>query len=547
MRGSGPDATPLGWVAVRLAGVLALRSVRVAAQTCREVWWVVRCLPYLAWALLLLLILLVAAGEWITSMGAAAALGGLVSWPVWDRASWLGVADRSRTRRVRRRWFRVAAAAGLLTHPRVQDMGSSARAGVAPRLLRGSLTRDGVSRLRLAYAPGQTVEDIERAAPALASLLGAYSIRVVPDGPARVTVTLTVRDVLTETSHTPMPDVAALGEGGHPLGRVCLGRTMTGQDWTVDARVHTLVAGATGSGKGSVMWSLLAGVAPAVAAGTVRLVGVDLKAGMELLHGKDLFSALATTPEEAVAVLEREAGLLRDRAKSMAGQDRSHAPTPDCPHVLVVIDEIAALTSYLTDRDLLRRADQALRVILTQGRAPGWTVWAWVQDPRKEAVPQRSLFPHSIGLRLKEAGETEMILGEGRAKTAPCHWISDELPGTGYAITEDGHAQRVRAHYADDDLIHAVAATYPTPHRLGVPDLAEAVDPLAAWMRTSPARTHTRTDGSGAEGDAGVERGAGASSGAPRKPRPPRAPRKPRTPRKSPGGSGSGRISGDAA
>ena len=45
-------------------------------------------------------------------------------------------------------------------------------------------------------------------------------------------------------------------------------------------------------------------------------------------------------------------------------------PTIAEPLVLVMIDELAMLTAYLTDRDLSKRADAALRSLLTLGRAP---------------------------------------------------------------------------------------------------------------------------------------------------------------------------------
>lgn len=59
-------------------------------------------------------------------------------------------------------------------------------------------------------------------------------------------------------------------------------------------------------------------VAPAVRAGLVRLVGVGLKAGMELTHAKGMFSAVATTAERAVAVLKRQSVLRAQRADAMA-------------------------------------------------------------------------------------------------------------------------------------------------------------------------------------------------------------------------------------
>ncbi len=37
---------------------------------------------------------------------------------------------------------------------------------------------------------------------------------------------------------------------------------------------------------------------------------------------------------------------------------------------MVVVDEMAALTAYCGDRDLKRRAEAALQLLLSQGRAP---------------------------------------------------------------------------------------------------------------------------------------------------------------------------------
>ncbi|WP_404385004.1 hypothetical protein LL946_03985 [Knoellia locipacati] len=503
--------------------------LRWFTDTAREVWWVARCLPHLVTVALLAVVVLVLLGRFVTGSGVGLALVGLLGWPSWGSQSWHRVADRRVSLNQRRHWPTTAASVGLsVTRPGEAD------SRTIPRLLRGTRTRDGVSVLRMRYAAGQTIDTVERAAPALASLLGGHSVRVADDGPTRAVVTLALRDVLDRVTNTPTPRDGATGT--HPASGVELGRVMSGQPWTVDARVHTLVAGATGSGKASVMWSLIAALAPAVRAGTVRLVGIDLKAGMELLHARALFSSLATTPEEAVVVLEREAEAMAIRAAVMAGNIRSHNPSSTDPHVIVVIDELAAITRYITDRDLSRRADTALRLLLTQGRAPGFTVWGWVQDPRKDTVPMRSLFPQKIGLRLVDVFETEMILGEGTAKVAPCHRIRDTHPGTGYAITEDGHAAKVRAHYATDDLIHGVNASYPSPHQLEVPNLAP--EPSLAPSLGDYTRREARTE-SAPPHPARSEHPSEPAEVTPARPRAPRKPRPPRAPRTRPASTAS--------
>jgi DNA segregation ATPase FtsK/SpoIIIE, S-DNA-T family len=313
--------------------------VRLVVDTLREAWWVARCLPRLVSLAVLVLLLLLALGQYVQGTGVAAALAGLLLWPSWGSQSWYDVVDRRVTLDQRRGWVGTASSVGL-------SVSHSGQGGqrVVPRLLRGSRTRDGVSVLRLRLAAGQTLDDVERAGPALAALLGGHSVRVSDDGPSCAVITLALRDVLARVTVTPTARETPVGR--HPAVGVELGRVRSGQAWTVDARVHTLVAGSTGAGKASVMWSLVAGLAPAVRAGTVRLVGVDLKAGMELLHAKALFSTLAITPESAVAVLEREAELMAARAAVMAGTVRSHTPAPEDPHVIVLIDELAAITRY---------------------------------------------------------------------------------------------------------------------------------------------------------------------------------------------------------
>lgn len=488
-----------------------IRLLWVLVELGREVWWVVRCLPRLALLLVTAAVGLWVAGHHIPAVGSGLGLGLLLAWPQLHWSSWLDVTDRATQRSHRDRWVRTCVVVGLSVPG--PDAANGGPRRLVPRL-RKSRCRDGVEMIRLRFASGQTLDDVDRAAPALAAAWGAHAVRVAPDGPSGALLTLALRDLLARPTATPLP---AETVAGHPLERVELGRALSGNPWTADGRIHTLVAGVTGAGKGSVMWSLLVALAPAVHAGMVRLVGVDLKAGMELTHAPALFSALATTPEQAVAVLEREADLLTTRADRMAGLARAHEPTPADPHVLVVVDELAALTAYVTDAQLRRRGDTALRILLTQGRSPGWSVWAWVQDPRKDTVPMRNLFPQMVGLRLKDSFETEMVLGEAATKTAACHRIDPRHPGTGYAVTEDGSVSKVRAHYANDDLIHHINGQYPARHVLPGVSLAPTPDPYGLGLHAPNARPEPARPG--AEPSVPVEPSRA------RKPRKPRAPR----------------------
>ncbi len=218
-------------------------------------------------------------------------------------------------------------------------------------------------------------------------------------------------------------------------------------------------------------WSFAFGLAPAVRLGTVQLHGVDLKGGMEVLMGADLFTTRATNAGEAVLLLERLVDQMRARTRTYAGRVRTHVASTEEPLHVVMIDELAAITAYCPERDFQRRAEMAINLLCSQGRAPGFVVFACLQDPRKEVIPSRGLFTQMVGLRLKDAVETSMVLGEAAvASGAFCHRITRSVPGTGYVVPEDGgYPVRVRAGFVPDDQIRSVAAEYATPDQETLP------------------------------------------------------------------------------
>ena len=254
-----------------------------------------------------------------------------------------------------------------------------------------------------------------------------------------------------------------------------MGRCEDGSQWRLPVGPHTLVAGMSGAGKGSVFWSFAFGLAPGVRAGTVRLHGVDLKGGMEVLMGADLFTSRATDAAEAVGLLESLVGLMRERTRAYAGRVRSHVPTTEEPLHVVMVDELAALTAYCPERDLQRRAEMAINLLCSQGRAPGFVVFACLQDPRKEVIPSRGLFTQMVGLRLKDATETSMVLGDAAVSAgALCHRITRATPGMGYVVPEDGgYPLRVRAGQVPDALLRSVAAEFAAPAHVSVVPAAQ--------------------------------------------------------------------------
>ena len=123
--------------------------------------------------------------------------------------------------------------------------------------------------------------------------------------------------------------------------------------------------------------------------------------------------------------------------------------------MLLVIDELADVIAYQPDNGLRKRANLALQSILSQGRAPGVCVIGQLQDPRKDIIDFRHLFPVKIAMRLDEPTQVDMVLGDGvRQRGAAAQEISEETPGVAWAkIDGRREPRRARAfHTTDADL-----------------------------------------------------------------------------------------------
>ncbi|NHA69921.1 cell division protein FtsK [Phycicoccus sp. CMS6Z-2] len=308
--------------------------------------------------------------------------------------------------------------------------------------------------------PGQTLDQLEAGVPGLAATMDALSFRCSAHRGSTSTllVELVMHDALRDPRDGTIPDAPTTDQPGR---LVRLGRRDVGGTWTLTvAGRHTLVAGCSGAGKGSVLWGLVAGLAPLVPSDTVRLWGIDLKHGVELRMGRALFATVADTGPDAIAVLTALLDVAETRGRAMAGQVRAHTPTPGDPLHVLVVDELADLVAY-SDRETRMEATRLLARLLTKGRALGVVVAAFVQDPRKDVVTMRNLFTQRVALRLLSDQETAMVLGDGAARTAPAHRISPTAPGTAWVVDDEGASDRVRADYWPDPVIRDLAARYP--------------------------------------------------------------------------------------
>jgi DNA segregation ATPase FtsK/SpoIIIE, S-DNA-T family len=328
-------------------------------------------------------------------------------------------------------------------------------------------------RVRVQLVSGQSAADFAARAENLAHGFGAMLCRIRSASPGALVLEFVRRDALAAV-------IPALAIPAHvDLRALPVGRREDGQVWVVRVHgTHMLIAGATGAGKASLLWSIVRAMFPAMVAGLVRVWAADPKL-MELAYGRaifDRYGRYVATPEAIAAMLEDAVAGMQARAAVFAGKHREHTPTVEHPFTVVLVDEVAFLTAYLSDRAIRDRIKAALATLTTQGRAVGYCVIAALQDPRKEVMSIRNLFPDRIAMRLDEPEQVDMVLGDGaRDRGATADLIStDPATGAGVAyvrLATDPDPVRVRAAWvADEDITALCQRCGPVP----VPELDDA-------------------------------------------------------------------------
>ena len=310
----------------------------------------------------------------------------------------------------------------------------------------------GFDYVIVAMLPGQIFDDWAGAAPRLAQSFGADECRVErTEHPQYLALLFLHDDPLDQPIQVPDVDETiaprslpvAVTEYGAWYGLPLYG-------------THLLLAGATGAGKSAALWAVLHALGPGLGR-DVQLWLLDPKGGQEFYAARHLCHVFAPLtgdgPAEFADRLEDAVGIMRERQRELRESGRKHEIGPDMPWIVLLIDEIASLTAYNLDRDAKKRFEAALNLLLSQGRACGITVIGALQDPRKEVLSMRDLFPTRIGLRSTESTHVDMVLGDGaRERGALCDQIAVSAPGVAYVV-QDGTAgvERIRFAYVDDD------------------------------------------------------------------------------------------------
>ncbi|MCU1685331.1 MAG: ftsK [Amycolatopsis sp.] len=388
-----------------------------------------------------------------------------------------------RIRSARRRWTRYHGRPWRTTLDACNLVTEDRRTGElhVPRIVKLSSPTPSIDVVRVRLCKGQSLRTFQDVQEELASALGADVLGIVKTSPRLLTLTLVHGNPFDDiVPPAEIPDEA----DDVDLTALELGDTEYGQSWTEPLiGQHWLIAGATGSGKGSLLWNPLRAMGPMIRDQLVKVWMIDPKGGMETELGRPLFHRYATSADEPV---EDEDGddqdpmlalLVEFRDEMKARQEvlrdrkqRKFTVAPDTPFHVLMIDELAMLTALGGSRATVTAVNKILAEILTQGRAAGFAVIAYVQEPTKDIVPVRDLFTRRIALRLGSSGYVDIVLGDdARLRGA----LADEIPetdheGIGYRTSEKSRNPiRVRAgHTTDDDITELVRQC--TPHQ--VPD-----------------------------------------------------------------------------
>ncbi|MFI6023900.1 FtsK/SpoIIIE domain-containing protein [Streptomyces sp. NPDC051287] len=308
---------------------------------------------------------------------------------------------------------------------------------------------------------GQTPATYMKAADALVHAWKVHAVRVTSPERGLVLLTATATDPLQRPGLAIAPT---------ELLSALIGVMESGGAWVMNLRLvpHWLIAGATRSGKSTLLARLITQLAPQ----RVALIGIDCKGGMELGLFAERLSALATCRSEAVAVLFALAADMRERMSACRSAGvRSIWELPDKLRpvpVVVIVDEIAEL--YLSDgtRESKTEAEQCSTLLLRLaqlGAALGLHLVVAGQRVGSDLGPGVTALRAQLGGRIchrvNDPGTAEMTLGDlNKDAVAVAQSITAEERGVAVCTGPDGGWSRARSHLTSTEEAVSTARKY---------------------------------------------------------------------------------------
>jgi S-DNA-T family DNA segregation ATPase FtsK/SpoIIIE len=317
-------------------------------------------------------------------------------------------------------------------------------------------------RARFRLARGQTITDVIARIPAIESGLGTFrgAVRVYPtldDRANRFELRVLDSDPHADAIPWPGPSINSITEPAElgPFEDAMPCRVLF-------LRRHAVFGGSTGSGKSGGLNVLMGNL---TACQDAIIWAIDLKRGMELGPWAECIDRLATTPEQATALLRDAVAVLQGRAEYLASNGRrTWEPTREMPALVIVIDEYAELTEQAPDA--MHYTDTIARL----GRALAVTLIAATQRPTQKVMGQgavRSQMDLRISFRVREPRDVDLILGQGMLKAG---WNAHKLNAPGkFLVSAPEHdtPRRARAYLVTDQAVAETAELHSQiPRRL---------------------------------------------------------------------------------
>ncbi|WP_371549221.1 FtsK/SpoIIIE domain-containing protein [Streptomyces sp. NBC_00554] len=341
---------------------------------------------------------------------------------------------------------------------------------VTPRISFPRATRLGLTATVRLHA-GQTPATYLKAADALVHAWKVHAVRVTSPERGLVLLTATATDPLARPGLASAPTA---------LLSALIGVLENGGAWVMDLRLvpHWLIAGATRSGKSTLLARLIIQLAPQ----PVALVGIDCKGGMELGLFAARLSALTTCRREAVAVLTALVIDMQDRMRTCRSAGvRSIWELPEKLRpvpVVVIVDELAEL--YLSDgrRESKAEAEQCSTLLLRLaqlGAALGMHLVVAGQRVGSDLGPGVTALRAQLGGRIchrvNDPGTAEMALGDlNKDAVVVAQSITAEEQGVAICTGPEGGWSRARSHLTTTEEAMATARKHAamTPELPGV-------------------------------------------------------------------------------
>ncbi|MFF7330479.1 FtsK/SpoIIIE domain-containing protein [Streptomyces sp. NPDC008150] len=331
---------------------------------------------------------------------------------------------------------------------------------VAPKVRRVRGTSTGL-RVTLRLPAGLEPADITASTERLRHAWGVHAVTVAETKPGYVELRMTGYDVL---SRVRLPRSARSSGLVVPVA-VRDDGTAFERDYRKVPMALTL--GATHSGKSMYLRNLVKGLASL----PVALVGIDCKRGVEQSAYRPRLSALATTPDQASALVDVLVGEMEDRFDLLARHgvsDMWELPAGERPVPLVVlVDEIAELFLISSKKDEERRERLVTALIRLAQMARAVGIYLEICGQRfgselgRGATMLRAQLTGRVVHRVNDKQTAEMGLGDvAPDAVAAAGLIRADRPGTAVAADTSGGWSRIRTPHVSRAEVVAACLRY---------------------------------------------------------------------------------------